>query len=261
MNLHIRKVLAFAPALVLLAATTAFADGVVTLSPGPLGPGQHFTVAVNITGPTVKGVPSGASDVYAFELSLSFPSSLVQARKVDDGAFLSGAGTTYFSSGSIDNGTGTVTNIFGTLVSAPSGASGSGALVNITFQGVAAGTPEIALTKITLLDSHLNPIVVDDTPAQVTTTVTMNTAEVRSPGYSLSSPGAQPLIGPAGMATAALDETAARLRRGSTAQSRQIRHGGIGLRVRRGNWYHNDANILTAAFMRSTIALADNHRA
>ena len=102
MNLHIRKFLTFAPALVLLAATTAFADGVVTLSPGPVGPGQVFTLAVNITGPTVKDVPSGVSDVYAFELDLSFPSSLVQARQVADGTFLPGGGTTYFSRGTID---------------------------------------------------------------------------------------------------------------------------------------------------------------
>src|SRR5690348_5071034 len=181
MNLQIRKFLAFAPALVLLVATTAFADGVVTLSPGPVGPGQIFTVAVNITGPTVKDVPSGVSDVYAFELDLSFPSSLVQARQVADGTFLLGSGTTYFSRGTIDNGTGTVSHIFGTLVSAPSGASGSGTLVNIKFQGIAAGTPEIALTKITLLDSHLNPIVVDNTPAQMATTVTLTTAEMRNP--------------------------------------------------------------------------------
>ena len=213
MNLQLRKFLTFAPALVLLAATTtAFADGVVTLSPGPIGAGQHFTVAVNITGPTVKGVPSGVSDVYAFELDLSFPSSLVQARQVADGTFLSGSGTTYFSRGTIDNGTGTVTHIFGTLVSAPSGASGSGTLVYINFQGIAAGTPEIALTKITLLDSHLNPIVVDDTPAQVTTTVSLNTAEMRSPGLSSTSPDGQPLIGQVAMATVALDRSAERLR-------------------------------------------------
>lgn len=217
MKLHIRKFLTFAPALVLLAATTAFADGVVTLSPGPVGPGQVFTVAVNITGPTVKDAPSGASDVYAFELDLSFPSSLVQARQVADGTFLPGSGTTYFSRGTIDNGTGTVSHIFGTLVSAVTGASGSGTLVNIKFQGIAAGTPEIALTKITLLDSHLNPIVVDDTPAQVTTTVFLNTAEVRSPGFSLTSPDGQPLIGQAGVASAALDRSAEPLQRGPAA--------------------------------------------
>jgi hypothetical protein len=217
MNLHIRKFLTFAPALVLLAATTAFADGVVTLSPGPVGSGQIFTVAVNITGPTVKDVPSGVSDVYAFELDLSFPSDLVQARQVNDGTFLPGVGTTYFSRGTIDNGTGTVSHIFGTLVSAATGASGSGTLVNIKFQGIAAGTPEIALTKITLLDSHLNPIVVDDTPAQVTTTVSLNTAEVRSPDVLNSLPGAQPLIIQAGTASVALDKSAERLRHGLAA--------------------------------------------
>ena len=88
-------------------------------------------------------------------------------------------------------------------------AAGSGTLVNIKFQGIAAGTPEIALTKITLLDSHLNPIVVDDTPAQVTTTVALNTAEVRSPGFSLTSPDGQPLIGQAAVAAVALDRSAA----------------------------------------------------
>lgn len=213
--MNIRKVLTFAPALVLLAVTTAFADGVVTLSPGPIGPNQQFTVAVNITGPTVKGVPSGASDVYAYEVSLSFPSSLVQAITVKDGAFLPGSGPTYFSRGVIDNGGGAILNIIGTLVASPSGASGSGTLANITFQGIAAGTPQITLTKITLLDSHLNPIVVDDTPAQVATTVTLATAEMREPGSPAAPRASLPLLadartGEAGMQATALDETAAR---------------------------------------------------
>lgn len=217
MKLHIRKFLSFAPVLVLLAATTAFADGVVTLSPGPMGAGQHFNVAVNITGPTVKNVPSGVSGVYAFELDISLPANLVQARQVADGTFLPGSGTTYFSRGTIDNGSGTVLHIFGALVSSASGASGSGTLVNITFQGIAAGTPEIVLTKITLLNSHLNPIIVDDTPAQVTTTVSLNTAEVRSANLLNSLPGAQPLTIQTGMASVALDKSAERLRRGPAA--------------------------------------------
>ncbi|HKO13006.1 MAG TPA: cohesin domain-containing protein [Acidobacteriaceae bacterium] len=176
MNLRMIRILSFAPALLLLAATSAFADGVVTLSPGAVGPGQRFTVAVNLTGPTVKGVPSGVSDVYAFQLSLSFSSSLIQARTVRAGNFLSSLGTPYFSGGAIDNGAGTVSNIFGTLVTVPNGASGSGTLATISFQGIAAGTPQITITKITLLDSHLNPIVIDDTPDQVTTRVTLTTA-------------------------------------------------------------------------------------
>lgn len=181
MNMRIAQVLKLAPAVLLLAATSAFADGVVTLSPGPVGPGQRFTVAVNLTGPTVKGVPSGVSDVYAFQLSLSFSSSLIQARTVAAGNFLSTAGSPYFSGGAIDNGAGTVSNVFGTLVTVPNGASGSGSLATITFQGIAAGTPQITITKITLLDSHLNPIVIDDTPDQVTTTVSLTTSATLNP--------------------------------------------------------------------------------
>lgn len=176
MKLQMSKVLILVPSLLLFAGTAAFADAVVTPSPGQVGPGQQFTVAINITGPTVKGVASGASDVYAFQLDVSYPSSLVRAKKVDDGTFLAGAGTAFFSPGEIDNGSGTVSHIFGTLVTAPAGASGSGTLATITFQAVAAGTPQITVSNITLLDSSLNPIVIDDTPDQVTTTVTLATA-------------------------------------------------------------------------------------
>ena len=181
MKMRFARILTFGPALVLLVATSAFADGVVTLSPGPVGPGQRFTVAVNLTGPVVKGVPSGVADVYAFQLSLSFSSSLIQAREVTAGNLLATAGTPYFSNGSIDNGSGTISNVFGTLITVPSGASGSGTLATITFQGVAAGTPQITITSVTLLDSHLNPIVVDDTPDQVSTSVALTTASLQMP--------------------------------------------------------------------------------
>lgn len=184
MNMRMGKALTLIPSLLLFAGTAAFADAVVTPSPGPVGPGQQFRVAIDITGPTVKGVASGAADVYAFQLSVSYPSSMVQARRVANGSFLSGAGTVYFSPGAIDNGSGTITNIFGTLVTAPGGASGSGTLVNITFQALAAGTPQITISNLTLLDSSLNPIVIDDTPGQVTTTVSITTAEMQKPGWS-----------------------------------------------------------------------------
>jgi hypothetical protein len=94
----------------------------------------------------------------------------------------------FFSGGEIDNGSGTVSHIFGTLVMAPAGASGSGTLVKIAFQAVAAGTPQIAISNITLLDSNLNPIVIDDTPDQVTTNVTVTTAEVQTPQIDPSMP-------------------------------------------------------------------------
>lgn len=181
MKLRTSKVLSLIPSLLLFAGTAAFADAVVTPSAGPVGPGQQFTVAINITGPTVKGVTLGASDVYAFQLDVTYPSSLVRAKKVDDGTFFSGAGNAFFSPGEIDNGSGTVSHIFGTLVTSPAGASGSGTLVNITFQTVAAGTPQITISNLTLLDSSLNPIVIDDTPDQVTTTATVTTAEMQTP--------------------------------------------------------------------------------
>src|SRR5579859_1468024 len=120
--------------------------------------------------------------------SAFYPSSVIRAKKVDDGTVLSGAGTVFFSGGEIDNGSGTVSHIFGTLVMAPAGASGSGTLVKIAFQAVAAGTPQIAISNITLLDSNLNPIVIDDTPDQVTTNVTVTTAEVQTPQIDPSMP-------------------------------------------------------------------------
>jgi hypothetical protein len=181
MKMRISKALFLAPSLLLLGGSTAFADAVVTLEPGTVSPGQTVTVAVHIEGPTVKGEASDASDVYAFQLSLSYPSSLLRARHIEEGTFLSAAGATLFSNGRIDRGSGTITDIDGTLVSAPSGASGSGTLVNITFQAITSGTPQITLSKITLLDSHMKPIVVDDTPAQVTTTITTTSAHVESP--------------------------------------------------------------------------------
>lgn len=171
--MRIRKALIFAPALVLLAFSTAFADGVLTVTPGSVGAGQLFTVSINIAGPTVKGVPSGISNLYAVQFDISFSPGVIQARGVTEGSFLDGGGPTFFSSGTTDNSSGTIAHISDTLVTVPSGVSGNGVLVEVKFQGVAAGTSQITLSNIKLLDSNLNPIVVDDTPDQLSATVTI----------------------------------------------------------------------------------------
>lgn len=169
--------------LLLLASPVAFADAVVVPVPGPVKAGGIFTISVQIAGPTVAGVPTGVDNLYAYQFDLSYPSNLVEALVVKDGGFLAGGGRTSFSKGLINNATGTVSNISETLFGSASGVSGSGTLVNITFQAIASGTPQITISNITLIDSHLSPIIIDDTPAQVSTSVPVTLSAARRPQH------------------------------------------------------------------------------
>jgi hypothetical protein len=111
---------------------------------------------VNITPPTqtvtIGSFPeiaieiAGISDLYAFQLSLSYDPSIVAAQTVIEGGFLPAGGTTIFIPGSINNMMGNITFIVDSLVGDIPGATGSGILSEITFEALAPGTTLITLS-------------------------------------------------------------------------------------------------------------------
>ncbi|WP_035348513.1 cohesin domain-containing protein [Edaphobacter aggregans] len=168
----------------LLAHTAARADAVLSVVPysSAVTAGQQFTVGIYVTGPTVihngQTITSNVTDLSAFQFDLAFNclvaggnssscapgAGILNAVSVTEGPFLPNGGTnpTFFESGTIDNTAGTISSIGDVGLS---GVTGSGYLVNITFQALQAGTTSIAIlanSDLQFYDSNFNPIVIDD---------------------------------------------------------------------------------------------------
>jgi hypothetical protein len=193
-SMRIGNVFVLASILALLGQSVAHADAVLTVVPptGPIAAGQPFTVAIDVTGPTVihsgQTITSPVSDLAAFQFDIAFnctvPTgnatacqpgpSVLEAISVSEGSFLpnGAANITFFTPGSIDNTAGEIT-VIGDV--GASGVTGSGDLVNVTFQGLMQGITDISIlanSDLQLYDSNSNPIVVDDS---VTTSPTKET--------------------------------------------------------------------------------------
>jgi Cohesin domain/PEP-CTERM motif len=131
-----------------LSAPVAAADPVVsfTTSPNPAVKGSPLGLDVLIT---------GVVDLYAFQFTLSFNPTVLQATSVTEGAFLATGGTTFFSAGTINNTAGTVTFTADSLLGALPGVSGNGVLTRFNFSVPSVGTSPITFSNVLLLNSQL----------------------------------------------------------------------------------------------------------
>jgi hypothetical protein len=122
---------------------------VVPTSVSGINVGGSITYDINI---------SNVTGLIAYQFDLSFNPNIVSAVSIDEGAFLSTAGSTIFLPGTIDAIAGSVSSTADTLVGFIPGADGSGTLAVLTLMGVGAGTSSIDISNVTLLDSNFNPI-------------------------------------------------------------------------------------------------------
>lgn len=180
--MKIAKSFVLIAALVLFGYSNAFADAVLTVVPpaSSFNTGQIFTVGIYVTGPTVihsgHTYTSDVTDLNSFQFDLAFNcsvltsdptgcqpgASVLNALSVSEGDFLSqgGANPTFFEPGVIDNTAGEI-SLIGDV--GAFGVTGSGNLINITFQALTAGTTSIAILAnddLQFYDSNFNPIVV-----------------------------------------------------------------------------------------------------
>ncbi len=94
---------------------------------------------------------SDVSRLHTWQTQVNFNSSNIQCLNVTEGDFLTQAGKTQFTVGTIDNTSGTIDLINSTLIN--NGASGSGRLAEIHFKVIEAGSSEISLSdKTRMLD-------------------------------------------------------------------------------------------------------------
>lgn len=137
----------------LLAAQVLAAEPVlsVSITPAPVLVGSPVALDVLI---------GDISDLFAFQFTLSFDPTVLQAAAVTQGSFLSAGGTTYFGAGTVDNSAGTISFTFETLIGAVPGVSGSGTLAHVAFDTLGAGTSALTFSDTLFLDSALSDVAV-----------------------------------------------------------------------------------------------------
>jgi len=136
----------------ILGACCAQAWAVPTLTVTPsstVTPGSSVNVDVTI---------SDIADLYAYQFSLAFNPNLLQVSSYSLGSFLNGSVDTYGDAGTLDNAAGTISYAFNSLVGPEAGVSGSGSLLHLTFNTLAAGTSSLNFSDLLLLDSSGNDI-------------------------------------------------------------------------------------------------------
>lgn len=137
---------AFSTLAVAAAAQTAAPVLSLVPMPDPGVVGSPVMVEVALT---------GVADLYAYQFSLAFDPTVLQATMVTEGALLPAGGTTFFDGGSIDNTLGTISFTVGSLIGALPGVSGNGVLANIGFDVTQAGMSPLVFSDVLLLDSNL----------------------------------------------------------------------------------------------------------
>ncbi|MEF7615509.1 cohesin domain-containing protein, partial [Aquincola sp. MAHUQ-54] len=112
-----------------------------TVTPAPAVVGSTVTVDVRI---------DNVLDLYGFQFTLGFDSSVLRANTVGAGSFLSTGGSTFFGPGSIDNDAGSVAFIFDTLLDDVPGVNGGGTLASISFDVLRAGSSALNFSDVML---------------------------------------------------------------------------------------------------------------
>jgi len=110
-----------------------------------VGPGEQFTVSVAVTpGTAIAGM----------QLDLSFDASLANVSKVEEGGLLKqGGATSFFNSGTINNQAGTITGVFGAIISPGRTVSTQGTFATITLTAkTQSGTCPLALANVVVGD-------------------------------------------------------------------------------------------------------------
>lgn len=124
----------------------------VTATPNPVNVGSSVQVSVNIT---------GALDLYAYQFSLLFNPSVLQATGSSDGSFLSGGGSVFFVPGTIDNTAGSISFTAASLLGQLPGVNGNGTLATLNFNVTGFGSSALNFANVVLVNSELG-----DLPAQ-----------------------------------------------------------------------------------------------
>ena len=155
----------FSSILWLFAAATPLLAGSISVQPSTLTvtPGQSFTLTVQV---------SGISDLYGYQFDLGFDPTVLAATSVAEDLFLASGGPTIFVPGTIDNVGGSIAFNADILDGAISGVSGSGTLLDASFQALAAGSSTVQVFNLLALNSFGEGMTLTTSSSTVTVTGT-----------------------------------------------------------------------------------------
>ena len=114
--------------------------------------GQNFTINVSI---------SDVTDLYSWQIELSWNPSLLNVTNIMEGPLLKSSGNSTFFSPVINNAEGNLSVLCTRLYSFGSsvtGVSGNGTLMTVQFEVIRSGACDLNLYDTQLLDSHRNAI-------------------------------------------------------------------------------------------------------
>jgi len=118
----------------------------VSTSANPALQGSSLTLSVKV---------EELVDLFAFQYSLSFNPSVLQAVSVSEGSFLSVGGATFYGAGTIDNTGGSIISTFNSLLGAVPGVSGNGLLSTVVFNVTGLGLSNFGFSDVDFLNSNL----------------------------------------------------------------------------------------------------------
>ena len=125
-------------------AAAANATITTSVDTTPTAIGQTFVASVNI---------AGVQDLWAWSMSVTWDPSVLSVTKVTKGPFLTSNGDSdIFPPVTIDNVNGIIKGGPAQTLLSPTGVSGDGVLVKITFSVVGSGVSNVNLNSISLLD-------------------------------------------------------------------------------------------------------------
>ena len=128
------------------------ASPILSIDPQSLHVELGQTFSINIDARNI-------TDLYAYQLDLTFNPAVINVVSLNAGNFLGNAGSTYFVPGVINNVTGLLSANVESLVGSIPGATGTGVLETIVFDTVGQGQSQLNIQNQILLDSSLNDIV------------------------------------------------------------------------------------------------------
>ncbi len=141
--------------LVILLPGLAYAAGnaVVSVSvpAGAIVPGQQCTIGINVT-------PNNA--IAGMQFNLSYNPNIITVDNVTEGNLLNqGGASTYFNAGQIDNIAGTITGVFGVIISPGQTVAQAGTFAVITMRaGSAGGSCPLTLSYVVVGDVAGNSV-------------------------------------------------------------------------------------------------------
>lgn len=179
---HLSKLMGLALALCLSVSAHAAPFLTMTPSAGTVNSGEGFSIAVNV---------DDISDLYGYNLSLTYDPSKVAFVSVSEGTFMTNVNTTFFIPG-VDDGVGTVAFSGAAFFGPIAGASGGGNLLNFTFSAIGGGIASFGFADLLFLDSGFGELAVDAGGARVI--IVPGAVPVPEPASSLLLVGALALL-------------------------------------------------------------------